>query len=123
MATTNTVSSPAAGHTLYSFTALATGDTFDIDVSAAHTILFQVTGGTFGATPAVCAVVGSLDGTNWTPLYQFQQPTTGVAVTTAVQASVANQVVWHVQPTRWIRVQVTGAGGSGITAQLLIRSL
>lgn len=123
MATTNTVTSTASGDTLYSFTALATNDTFDIDASAAKSILFQVTGGTFGATPAVCALTGSLDGTNWAPLFGKQQLTTGVAVTVAASASAANQTIWDVQPTRFVRVQVTGSGGSGITCNLLIRTL
>ena len=123
MATTNTVTSPTAGDILYSFSALATGDTFDIDASAAKSILFQVTGGSFGATPAVCALVGSLDGTNWTPLFQVNTANTGVAVTTAVQATTANQTIWCVQPSRYVRVQVTGIGGSGITCSLLLRTL
>jgi hypothetical protein len=126
MANTYTVTSPYAGSTLYTFEALANLDTSDtFDLSSAETILFQVATGTpaaafFGAT---VALVGSLDGTNWTPLYQFQQPTTGVAVTTAVSAVAANATIWHVQPTRFARVQVTGGDSGGTTANIRVRLL
>jgi hypothetical protein len=123
MATTHTVTSPASGDLLYSFTALATGDTFDIDASAAKSILFQITGGTFGGTPAVCALTGSLNGTNWAPLFCKQQLTTGVAVTLDVKATSANTTIFDVQPTRFVRVQVTETGGSNITCNVLIRTL
>jgi hypothetical protein len=123
MATTHTVTSPASGDLLYSFSALATNDTFVIDASAAKSILFQVTGGTFGATPAVCALVGSLDGTNWAPLFCKQQLTSGLAVTTNVSATSANTTIFDVQPSRFVRVEVTGSGGSGITCNVLIRTL
>lgn len=121
MATTNTVTSPAAGQTVYSFTALAVGDTFDIDASSAHSILWQTTAGTFGGSTV--ALVGSLDGATWAPLFQASQPITGVAVTTAVQATAANQAVWVVQPTRYLRVQVTGGAGAGIQCTVLLRTL
>jgi hypothetical protein len=121
MATTNTVTSPTAGDTIYSFSALANGDTFDIDASAAKSILFQVTGGTFNSSTV--ALVGSLDGTNWAPLFGKNQLTTGVAVTSDVKAVAANAIVWDVQPSRFVRVSVTGGTGTGITAVVLLRTL
>jgi len=126
MATTHTVTSPASGDQLYSFTALADGDTFDIDASAAKSILFQVTGGTFNASTV--ALTGSLNGTNFTPLYHNASGFgvawgAGVASNTAVQATSANQGLWHVQPSRIVRVQVTGGTGTGLTCNVLIRTL
>lgn len=123
MATTNTVTEPTTGVLVRSFTALATGDTFDIEAPNAESVLFQVTGGTFGATPAVCALVGSLDGTNFAPLYaRNANQTTGVVVPGPVANSAANVLVWDVQPSRFYRVQVTGSGGSGITCTVVIRN-
>jgi hypothetical protein len=121
MATTHTVTSPASGDLLYSFTALADGDTFDIDASAAKSILFQVTGGTYNSSTV--ALTGSLNGTNFAPLFGKQQLTTGVAVTTAVSATASNQTIWDVQPTRIARVAVTGGTGTGLTCNVLIRTL
>lgn len=111
---------------LYSFTALADGDTFDIDASAAKSILFQVTGGTFSLSTV--ALTGSLNGTNFTPLYHNASGFgvtwgAGVASNAAVSATGPNQAIWHVQPCRIVRVQVTGGTGTGITCNVLIRTL
>lgn len=121
MATTNTVTSPYAGQTVYSFTALANGDTFDIDTSSAHTILFQCTAGTFSGS--TLGLVGSLDGVNFAPLYQANQPISGVAVTSSIALTSVNTAVWHVQPTRILRLSVTGGTGTGIQCTLILRTL
>lgn len=124
MATTNTVSEVAAGVTLYSFTALANGDTFDFpgEYATAKRILFQVTGGTI--TGDTIALVGSLNGTNFSPLYATSSNITiGVVVAAAVSAVAANANVWDVQPCRKLRLTVTGGTGTGITANVAIVTL
>lgn len=127
MATTNTVTSPYAGQTVYSFTALATNDTFDIDVSQATEILWQVTGGTIGTSTV--ALVGSLDGSTWVPLYQkpngfgINWGALGVSNEPVRVTALPSPGVFYVQPTRFVRVQVTGAGGSGIQCTLIVRTL
>lgn len=124
MATTNTVTEASAGVTLYSFTALANGDTFDFPgkYATARRILFQVTGGTI--TGDTIALVGSLNGTNFAPLYATSSNiTTGVVVAAAVSAVAANANVWDVQPCRKLRLTVTGGTGTGITANVAIVTL
>jgi hypothetical protein len=120
MATTNTVTS-LGNATLYSFTALANGDTFDVpggDFSGAEAILFQVTGGTFNSSTV--ALVGSLNGTNYAPLYAKNSIISAGLPVTAVSATSANVIVWDVQPCSKLRVTVTGGTGTGLTANLLI---
>lgn len=124
MATTNTVTSPYAGQTVYSFTELADGDTFDIDCSSAKEILFQVTAGTFNSS--TLALVGSLNGTNYTPLYQRNAIAIAAIPASAVSATAANLLVFDVQPTRFARIQVTkpsGTSGTGIQCTLILRTL
>jgi len=121
MATTNTVTSPYAGQTVYSFTALADTDTFDIDCSSAKEILFQVTAGTFGGS--TLALTGSLNGTNFTPLYQRNAIAIATIPASPVSATAANLLVFDVQPTRFARIQVTGGTGTGIQCTLILRTL
>jgi hypothetical protein len=124
MATTNTVTEASAGVTLYSFTALADADSFDFpgEYATAKRILFQVTGGTFNSSTV--ALVGSLNGTNYAPLYATSSNiTTGVVVAAAASAIAANGNLWDVQPSRKLRLTVTGGTGTGITANVAIVTL
>ena len=124
MATTNTVTSPYAGQTVYSFTELANGDTFDIDTSSAKEILFQVTAGTFNNS--TLALVGSLNGTNWAPLYQRNAIAIAAIPASSISATAVNLIVFDVQPTRFARIQVTkpsGTDGTGIQCTLILRTL
>ena len=121
MATTNTVTSPYAGQTVYSFTALADGDTFDIDCSSAKEILFQVTAGTFNSSTV--GLVGSLNGTNFSPLFQRNAITMVSIPASNVSATSSNVIMFDVQPTRFARIQVTGGTGLGIQCTLILRTL
>lgn len=125
MATTNTVSEPSTGVTLYSFTALANGDSFDFpgEYASVRRVLFQVTGGSFNSSTV--ALVGSLDGTNFTPLYAKGTEHTNGALIVLIPAAAtaANQVLWDVQPSRKLRLTVTGGTGTGITANVAIVTL
>ena len=120
MATTNTVSEASAGVTLYSFTALANGDSFDFpgEYTTAKSVLFQVTGGTFNSSTV--ALVGSLNGTNYTPLYAKNSIISAGLPVTAVSATAANVIVWDAQPCRKLRLTVTGGTGTALTANVII---
>lgn len=129
MATTFTVTEPAAGDTLYTYTALARGDTAAaINVSSGKRIVVQALAGTADSDTVV--VEGSLDGTNWGPMYAPDAvsltgiPAVAVGFTGSFASSASGQVA--VQPTYWLRVRVaTGVGGAavGVKFAILVRTL
>lgn len=129
MATTFTVTEPAPGDTLYTYSALARNDTAAaINVSAAKRIVVQALAGTLDSD--TLAIEGSLDGTNWGPIYPPDAvsltgiPAVAAGFTGSFAASASGQLA--VQPTYWIRARVvTGGGGPavGVKLAILVRTL
>jgi hypothetical protein len=129
MATTFTVSEVASGDTLYTYSSLARGDTCAaINVTPAKRIVAQVMSGNTDTDTIL--VEGSLDGTNWGPMYPPDAVSlTGipaVAIGFIGNYSTAASGQTAVQPTYWLRVRVlTGGGGaaSNIKCCILLRTM
>jgi len=129
MATTFTVSEPASGDMLYTYSALARNDTCAaINVTSAKRIVAQALSGNLGTD--TLAIEGSLDGTNWGPLYPPDAvsltgiPAVAVGFTGDFSASASGQVA--VQPTYWIRIRIVTNGASaasGVKCNILLRTL
>ena len=118
MATTNTITEPMPGVRLHSFTALANGDTVDIDCTGAREILFQVTAGTFAST--IITLSGSLAGSVYTGVYNANELQSGLAAAAAPITAGAVGAIFRVQPCRLLRMSLASGTGTGIQCQVLV---
>ena len=126
MATTVAITSPFAGTTVYTWDALAAGDTTgSILVGNANTILVQFTGGEFNSSQINVQV--SLNGTTWLPAYEKGPSTTngtiGATTPTLVAAVAAGVKIYDCQLAAYARIEVTGGTGTALKCVMLLRTL
>lgn len=128
MATTVTVTSPAAGDILYTFSpGLNFGEESDpIDASAANRILFQACSSTGGSASDI-ELLGSLDGINWVTMYQpginyFTSAVITNLVAVPVKAQTTGTAIYETTPTRFLKVRVSSGSMTGVKICLLLRT-
>ena len=128
MATTFTVTSPASGDTLYTFSpGLDFGEeSAPIDASAANRILFQVCSSVAGSASDI-ELLGSLDGINWVTMYQpginsFTSAVITNLVAVPVKAQTAGTAIYETTATRFLKAKVSSGSMTGVKICILLRT-